>query len=81
VTIADEELRAALWRAQRVELLMKRLAYLRVLTAPPGPAARVRAAWRPVELAIAEKNAPESTPDELLEEQADRRNPFGCLIP
>jgi hypothetical protein len=76
-----EEQRAALWRMQQQQLLNARLRMLRALAAPPGPYRKVRAAWRPIELAIAESQMSGPSPLEALEEPQDRRNPFGCLIP
>ena len=80
----DEEERAALWRMQRRQLMLGKLAQLRSLMPPPGPYLAVREAWRPVELAIAESRDDSLDPVEALEDESnarDRRNPFGCLIP
>jgi hypothetical protein len=79
--IEDDEARALIWRQEQAQLALVRMQALRALSAPLGPYQAVREAWRPVELAIAERNADVLTPDEALEEQPDRRNPFGCLIP
>jgi hypothetical protein len=79
--IADEEERAALWRQQQLQLLSQRVALFRALAAPPEPYARVREAWRPVELWLVETKTDTPTPLETLEDSDDRRNPYGCLIP
>jgi hypothetical protein len=77
----DEETRAALWRVQQQQLMQQRVRLLRSLAAPPGPYQRVREAWRPIELALAEAGTEVPTMDEELEAVTDRRNPYGCLIP
>jgi hypothetical protein len=51
------------------------------LTPPPEPYIALRAAWRSIELALAERDVELNTPDEELETEETRRNPYGCLIP
>jgi hypothetical protein len=79
--IADEEQRAAQWRADQLVLARTRVRLFAATLAPPEPYAAVREAWRPVELALLEAQTPMSSPDEELELIEDRRNPYGCLIP
>jgi hypothetical protein len=66
---------------QQAQLLSYSVARFRALSAPPGPYLRVREAWRPVELAIAESGTDVPSAEETLEASDDRRNPWGCLIP